>query len=103
MLSALVVTRAGQFELEMDPNITSYADIVRGHSSRTAQNEVAESWMRKFQKEDEGEAIKRAVEASIKVSHQHFVSKLVKFRIDVPMSYTHIYLFYKSLTAGAFS
>ena len=61
MLSSLVYTLAGQFELEMDSNITSYADIVRGCSSHTAQNEVDESWLRKFQKEDEGMAIKRAI------------------------------------------
>ena len=45
----------------MDPNIISYADIVRGYSSHTAQNEADESWLRKFQKEDEEEAIKREI------------------------------------------
>ena len=41
----------------MDPNITCYADIVRRYSSHTARNEADKSWLWKFQKEDEGEAI----------------------------------------------
>lgn len=66
VLSSVVDTPAGQFELEMDPTITSYANTVRGYSSHAAQNKAEESWLRKFQKEDEGEAIKRAIETSIR-------------------------------------
>ena len=73
MLSSLVDTLAGQFELGVDPNITRYDDTVRVYSSHAAQNEADESWLGKFHKKDEGEAIKRAIEASIKVSHQDFV------------------------------